>query len=41
MTDPKVSIGNDYPDSVWHRPVDEVSRDSVSKTLDLWRTRTG
>ena len=32
-------FGNDYPDSVWHRPADEVSRESVSKTLDLWRTR--
>jgi sugar phosphate isomerase/epimerase len=32
-------FGNDYPDSVWHRPAAEVARESVAKTLELWRTR--
>ncbi|MGY1602946.1 sugar phosphate isomerase/epimerase family protein [Geodermatophilus sp. SYSU D00815] len=32
-------FGNDYPDSVWHRPADEVSRAAVAQTLELWRTR--
>jgi sugar phosphate isomerase/epimerase len=32
-------FGNDYADSVWHRPADEVSRAAVAQTLELWRTR--
>lgn len=32
-------FGSDYPDSVWARPPAEVARDSVSKVMDLWRTR--
>jgi sugar phosphate isomerase/epimerase len=31
-------FGNNYPDSVWARPADEISRDSVSKVLQLWNT---
>jgi sugar phosphate isomerase/epimerase len=32
-------FGNDYPDSVWHRPAADVARDSVTKLQHLWDTR--